>query len=936
MRRIWWLVATSALGSTFACPAIASEAPLYQPVPAWVTPAPPIDVAKLGPDSPVYPILDTQERLENGTVWSYHEIVTRMATPEVIQRAGTIAIAWQPAKGDLIVHKIEIVRGAQRIDALAGGKQFEVIRREKQLERFTIDGELTATIAVEGLQVGDLLRVVVTISRKEDVLAPAMQDVAALQADPLPVGYARTRLVWPAAADIKYKILAEGAQPKINLRGGERELVFEGLLPKPTELPTDAPVRVRKLPLVEASSFPDWVAVSKAMAPFYAPGTAIAPGSDLDKQVAAIKAADTDPLRRASAALRLVQDKVRYLYNGLDKGNYLPQPVEQTWTVRYGDCKAKTLLLLAILRALDIEAEAMLAHIGLGELVPERLPSAAAFNHVLVHATIAGRDYWLDGTGNGTRLDDMADVPVSGWGLPVRAAGAGLMELPLRVPQRPVATTTIELDQRAGIGFPTVAKLMLTFRGPSAAALGLLKTQGGKEERTQTIQRVLTATVGGDVVLGSYTIDYDATAAVATINATGTATDLWSRENERWRLTIDKSVSGLSFDPDRARAAWQQIPVSTGQPERSEITVKLQLPDSGESFALEGDTQVADTLAKTTIDRHVDRATGTISVRDSVAAGGGDIAPDAIPATRERVALAKSRVLTVVAPEKLPQRWEMAQQARVDGRFKPIIAAYTAAIANDPTDVGGYENRARFLADVYDYKAALADLDQSVKLAANAYRYRWRAEIEEILGLDVKALDDLKAAAALEPTSHETIAALGTYLARHRQSDAAIALADKGIAQGGKTRPEIMATKASFLARAGKRDEALQQLDAAIAAQPGSPSLLNERCWIKAQLAAQLDTALKDCTRSIELSDSTAAALDSRALVYFRLQRYDDALADLDAALNARPNQASSLYLRGIVLNRQGKLAEGKRDVAAAIFMSPLVAEEYGPYGIAP
>ncbi|MBY0284842.1 MAG: DUF3857 domain-containing protein, partial [Sphingomonas sp.] len=336
MRRIWWLVATSALGSTFAAPAIASETPLYQPVPAWVAPAPPIDAAKLGPDGPVYPVVDTQERLENGTIWSYHEIVTRLATPEVIQRAGTVAIAWQPAKGDLIVHKIEIIRGMQRIDALAGGKQFEVIRREKQLERFAIDGELTATMAVEGLQVGDLLRVVATISRKEDVIAPAVQDVAGLLTEPLPVGYARTRLVWPAAADIKYKALAEGAKATVNVRGTEREVVFEGVLPKATELPSDAPVSARKLPLVEMSSFADWAAVSKVMAPHYATSTSIAAGSDLAKQVAAIKAADTDPLRRASAALQLVQDKVRYLYNGLDKGNYVPQPAEQTWTMRYG------------------------------------------------------------------------------------------------------------------------------------------------------------------------------------------------------------------------------------------------------------------------------------------------------------------------------------------------------------------------------------------------------------------------------------------------------------------------------------------------------------------------------------------------------------------------------------------------------------------------
>lgn len=936
MKRFWVWAATSALGSVFATPAVAGDNPLYQPSPAWVAPARPIDASALTAESPLYPIFDTQERLDNGTVWSYRNIVTRMATPEVIQQAGTLSIPWQPAKGDLIIHQIEIIRGAQRIDALAGGKKFEVLRREKQLERFSIDGELTATLAVEGLQVGDLLHVVFSISRKEDVIAPAMQDAALLPAEPLPMGYVRTRLVWPETSNVKYKLLAEGGSPKVSVRNGEREVVIEGLMPKPAELPSDVPARARKLPLIEVSSFADWAAVSKTMAPHYGSANAIAPGGDLAKQVAAIRAAHSDPVERAAAALQLVQEKVRYLYNGLDKGNYLPQPVEQTWTVRYGDCKAKTLLLLAILRALDIEAEAMLAHTQIGGLVPERLPSAAAFNHVVVHATIKGKEYWLDGTTTGTRLEDLADVPSFGWGLPVRDGGATLIELPLRVPQRPTVTLALDLDQRAGIGFPTVANMTMTVRGPTAAAFGMLKSQASKDQRVESAQKLIESTVGGDVVLGAHSFAYDEATGVAEIRATGTATNLWSRENERWRFVLDKGVSGIDFDPDRARAAWQQLPVWVGNPERASYTVKLQLPDAGDGFALEGDTEVADLLANTKVDRKVDRANGIITLRDDVSDRGGEIAPDAVAATRARVALAKPRLLTVVAPETVPKRVDVVQQARKDGRFKPIVAVYSAAIANDPTEVVGYDNRANFYADVYDYAAALADLDQAIKLAPNANRYRWRAALREIVGQNAKALEDLNAAAALEPTSPATIEALGSYLARHGQGDAALALADKGIAQGGKTRPVLMARKADFLARLGKRDESLQLMDAAVAAQPGSPLLLNQRCWVKAQLNAQLETALKDCTKAIELSESSAAALDSRALVYFRLGRLDDALADLDAALSTRPDQASSIYLRGIVLSKQGKSTESKRDLAAATFMSPLVADEYQPFGIVP
>ena len=189
----------------------ASDKPLYQPAPAWVTSAPAIDPTKLGDDAPLFLTLDQQDRLADGAVWSYHDVATRMASPEVVQQAGTITIEWSPAKGDLLVHKVEIIRGGQRIDALTGGKQFTVIRREQQLERMAIDGQLTATLAVEGLQVGDILHTVVTVTRKEDALGGGVQDVLQAPAAPARVGFARTRLLWPAAAPIRMPLLVWSA-----------------------------------------------------------------------------------------------------------------------------------------------------------------------------------------------------------------------------------------------------------------------------------------------------------------------------------------------------------------------------------------------------------------------------------------------------------------------------------------------------------------------------------------------------------------------------------------------------------------------------------------------------------------------------------------------------------------------------------------------------
>ncbi|MBA4040185.1 MAG: hypothetical protein C0468_07720, partial [Planctomyces sp.] len=263
-----WVVA--ALLASASMSAQAADKILYQPAPDWVKPAPAIDPAKITADSPVLLMLDNQQRLQDGTVWAYTDTATRAATTELLGQLGTVSLTWQPAAGDLIVHRAEIIRGGDRIDLIKAGKGFSVIRREQKLEQRQLDGMLTATMAVEGLQVGDILHVVASITRKDGALGGQMQGFTPLAAAPLKIGFARARLLWPDKAAVRWKTYADGATPVETVAGGYHELTVPLPLPKPADLPSDAPARFRKLPVLEASSFGGWEDVSRVMAPLYA------------------------------------------------------------------------------------------------------------------------------------------------------------------------------------------------------------------------------------------------------------------------------------------------------------------------------------------------------------------------------------------------------------------------------------------------------------------------------------------------------------------------------------------------------------------------------------------------------------------------------------------------------------------------------------------
>ncbi len=157
---------------------------------------------------------------------------------------------------------------------------------------------------------------------------------------------------------------------------------------------------------------------------------------------------------------------------------------------------------------------------------------------------------------------------------------------------------------------------------------------------------------------------------------------------------------------------------------------------------------------------------------------------------------------------------------------------------------------------------------------------------------------------------------------------------DQRIALGGQTRNAFREAKATLLGDYGDPAEALALFDSLIADKPGSPSLLNGKCWTKGTRAVMLDSALKDCTQAIELSSETSSELDSRALVWYRLGKYDQALADLDAVIATSPGVAESRFMRSIVLKQLHRDADAARELAVARRLSPNVDRTYARYGI--
>jgi hypothetical protein len=408
---------------------------------------------------------DNQVRLgpDGDEIYSAYRL--KVLQPQALS-VGNISITWNPDAGDAQVHYLRIIRDNEVIDVLKS-TEFRVLQREGFLEQSVLNGDLTAALQAPGLQVGDELEFAATVRHHDPTLGDHSFGFAQLPAASLP-GAFRIRVTWPSERPITWRATADVPKLVPKVIQGQDVLDYELRDPVTAVVADGAPARVNLRRFIEYSDFANWGEVSQRIYPLFDKAAVLNPDSPLRKEIARIAASSEDPQKRMEAALQLVQDRVRYVYIGVQGGNLTPATADQTWERRFGDCKAKSALLLAILRELGISGEAVLVNTRGGDGTNERLPSPGLFDHVLVRANAGENAYWLDGSRTGDKTLAQIPPPVFRWALPVRSAGSELESVPARPPKLPDSIVVIDADAGKGFDHKATVKVQQVMRGDNA------------------------------------------------------------------------------------------------------------------------------------------------------------------------------------------------------------------------------------------------------------------------------------------------------------------------------------------------------------------------------------------------------------------------------------------------------------------------------------
>lgn len=1044
----------------------AAEELKYGPPPAWVVKVEPGTAEEDAEDLPVRTLLFDQQVMftPEGTSVFNHNVFQILDAQGLA--AGNLSIIWAPEYSQPTVHKVQIRRGDEIIDVLAEGQQFSILRREQNLEQAMLDGLLTAHILPEGLQVGDVVEFETTIEGGNPVMGEYVEAFFALN---FPSEKSHVRMQWPNAMEVGLARMDDLPEWTITKSGGvtTAQMVLEDV--EPILAPRFAPLRHAAFRLAEASNFRSWSELAAHFAPLYEEAAVLPETGSLRDEVERIRQSSGDPVARAEAALRLVQDQIRYVALAMGTGGLKPARAEETWSRRFGDCKGKTALLLAILHDFGIEAEPVFVSLAGGEVLPDRLPAIGLFDHVLVRARIEGKEYWLDGTRTGDRRLANLVIPNLGWGLPLGGDGPGLVRMLPPPLERPAEDMTIHFDASAGLSLPAPARVEMMLRGDSAielnAALSAL-AGGARDQALRPYWRRRFSFIDID----SVAMDFDADAAELRLTMTGEADMEW---DDGWYQT-DYTGVGYSADFDRDEGPNRDAPYAVAYPRFERTRQTIVLPPGFTPDSIRGDSEIDEVVAGIEYKRHAELTGNVFTIEKTERSIAPEFpAGEAAQAERtlrrladETVFLRKpanyaltAREMDTLLDEKLDDPEDLLRRGNQmlnAGRYadalvdfedatlidpgsvaawahlglaqtwlrdfdeagksfakaeaidpdEPVllrgqgllaefrrdpetaIAAFGRALEIDPDDSFARYHRARNHWSRRNAAAALADADEALESNPGWIElYMLRAEAHHALGEDDKALDQIELAkrrASPSPGALKFLAS-GIYRLLGRYDEAVEML--KSLAEQGpdpaafaaiedpeqraatelRSQTFLLSQISQLQMEAQDYAGALETIDRAIALDPDEPAsrtargialwrlgrldeaqdafagsrqrasgamTLNNICYMKAIAGVALEKALEECQASLKEMPDFPPTLDSRALVYLRLGRLDDAIADYDRAIESTPEMAQSFFGRALAWMGKGDLAKAKADAAEALRLNPAIEREFERGGL--
>jgi len=247
----------------------------------------------------------------------------------------------------------------------------------------------------------------------------------------VPVHKTRFVIAHPESLPVRYQVhlMTQASVTKSSENGIERITLDQGPMAAFHEQADHVPFDVPLHPQIEFSTGTSWEQIA----------------SEYARQTnEKLRAADVQPLlAKLSVKGGTRKEIIRWIvatlhknvrYTGVEFGesSLIPQFPAETLKRKYGDCKDKATLLVAMLRAAGIPADLALLDAGSGRDINPELPGFGMFDHAIVYVPAAGSngELWIDATAEYSQVGTLPWIDYGRSALIIADGTTGLKKIP--------------------------------------------------------------------------------------------------------------------------------------------------------------------------------------------------------------------------------------------------------------------------------------------------------------------------------------------------------------------------------------------------------------------------------------------------------------------------------------------------------------------------
>lgn len=338
-----------------------------------------------------YLMADKQENI--GLESMYTRYVIHISNSQGVQNMSDISCEYDPRYQKLTFNKIQIIRNGQYINKLLSNP-IKTVQRESEMERFSLDGRLTAFVNLTDVRAGDIIDYSYTITGYNPVNSGHYYREFYFDFT-LPLHQQYLRLLVPEKLKLNFMYSGDKINPEVAKTSSGTEYKWEISSVKALVLEEEIPAWYNPARRVSITDFSKWKDIVDWIIKDYTI-------SDAEKakignlMAGVLKSGNVDA--KITEAVKFVQDDIRYL--GFESGlsAYIPNAPAKVLARRYGDCKDKSLLLCAILQSIGVAAYPVLVN---SNGLPEETilqPSPDVFNHCIVQVFHNNKYWYVDPT----------------------------------------------------------------------------------------------------------------------------------------------------------------------------------------------------------------------------------------------------------------------------------------------------------------------------------------------------------------------------------------------------------------------------------------------------------------------------------------------------------------------------------------------------------